>query len=114
MIEKSTLCKNQLSNRQTEILTLISQGFNRTQIGDQLSISVVTIKDHIQYTKDKFEKLNLIPIETGITALPGSSIKGISIFLAEVAANHGWIPPISLNKINFFRRYHQLDEVNIN
>jgi len=114
MTEKSTLCKNQLSNREAEILTLISQGFNRAQIGNRLSISAVTIKNNIQYTKDKFEELNLIPIETGITALPGSSIPGISIFLAEVAANHGWIPPISLDKINFFRRYYQLDEVNIN
>ena len=105
MTEKSSLCKNQLSNRQTEILALISQGFSRREIGEQLSISSRTVRNHVQYAKSKLEDLNLIP---------DFPFQGSSIFLAEVAANHGWIPPISLDKINVLRKYHQLDQININ
>lgn len=45
-----------LSDRESEILTLLSEGFSKKQIADQLVISIHTVGDHV---KQIYRKLNV-------------------------------------------------------
>ena len=44
---------NQLSGRELEILTLVSQGYKNAEIADQLFISLDTVKKHLYHTYQK-------------------------------------------------------------
>ena len=48
--------EKQLSKREIEILTLISQGYARKEIGVKLEISPKTVANHIAHI---FEKMNV-------------------------------------------------------
>ena len=50
---------NQLTNRESEILHLVSQGFSSQEIAKQLFLSVETIKSHRKNMLSKFDARNM-------------------------------------------------------
>ncbi len=57
--EKPNLKNEQLTDREIEILKLIAEGFNSTQIGDQLHISARTVDTHRTNLMRKLEIKNI-------------------------------------------------------
>lgn len=74
MTRLRTQPKDQLSNREVEVLTLVSRGRNNREIGHDLHISIATVKTHLIHIFDKLDVHDrtaavTVAIERGILTL---------------------------------------------
>jgi DNA-binding NarL/FixJ family response regulator len=56
--QKQPVCDNKLSEREKEVLQLISQGLGNKEIGEKLFISESTVKNHLRNILDKLHLQN--------------------------------------------------------
>ena len=106
-MEREKILKSPLGKRESEVLWLTGCGLERAEVAKSLGISPYTVRNTLAHIKVKMIDSGFI--SENIMYPAGKSLKGTSIFMAEMAAEHGLIPSLPKGAheiITFLKTYH--------